>query len=55
MDGITYGGHHLLLDLDAKVGAVVLANGDNAQPDVIAEALVAAMVEAGAIAAPASE
>jgi len=38
---------HLLIDLDAEVAAVVLTNGDNAEPDVIAEALVSAMIGGG--------
>jgi CubicO group peptidase (beta-lactamase class C family) len=33
---------HLLLDLEANVGVVVLANSDNAAPALIAEALLAA-------------
>jgi CubicO group peptidase (beta-lactamase class C family) len=38
---------HLLIDLESEVAAVVLTNGDNAEPDLIAEALVSAMIEAG--------
>ena len=33
---------HLLLDIEADVGVVVLANSDNAAPALIAEALLAA-------------
>ena len=46
---------HLLIDLEAEVAAAVLTNGDNAAPDIVAELLVAAMIETGTIAAPASE
>ena len=46
---------HLLIDLESEVAAAVLTNGDNADPDAIAELLVTAMIEAGAESAPASE
>jgi CubicO group peptidase (beta-lactamase class C family) len=36
---------HLLLDLEANVGVVVLANSDNAAPALIAEALLAATLD----------
>jgi len=36
---------HLLLDLEANVGIVVLANSDNAAPALIAEALLAATLD----------
>lgn len=46
---------HLLIDLETGDAAIVLANADNAEPDVIAEALLREMTEAGAFAAPASQ
>jgi CubicO group peptidase (beta-lactamase class C family) len=36
---------HLLLDLEAGVGVVVLGNSDSASPGIIAEALIAAALE----------
>ena len=46
---------HLLIDLEAEVAAAVLTNGDNAEPDSIAELLVTAAIAAGAEPAPAVE
>lgn len=39
---------HILIDLDAEVGIVVLANSDSADPDGIAKALLAEMLNSGA-------
>jgi CubicO group peptidase (beta-lactamase class C family) len=35
---------HILIDLDAEVGVVVLANSDNADPDAMAKALLTALL-----------
>jgi CubicO group peptidase (beta-lactamase class C family) len=41
---------HILIDLDADVGVAVLANSDNADPDTIAKALLAAVLDSTEIA-----
>jgi CubicO group peptidase (beta-lactamase class C family) len=41
---------HILIDLDAEVGVVVLANSDNADPDAMAKALLTAVLNSTEIA-----
>jgi CubicO group peptidase (beta-lactamase class C family) len=41
---------HLLVDLDAEIGVVVMANSDNADPDAIAKALLTAVLNSTEIA-----
>jgi len=41
---------HVLIDLDAEIGVVVLANSDNADPDAIAKALLSAVLNSAELA-----